>query len=66
MERRYNVQALGEAPEITYHDDLFPESVFLREYFSALDDHVPAVTLLRTAGCACLPLISIPSSLETC
>lgn len=39
MEKRYNVQALslvGEAPEITYHDDLFPESVFLQEYFSAL------------------------------
>lgn len=39
MEKRYNVQALSlvsEAPEITYHDDLFPESVFLQEYFSAL------------------------------
>lgn len=39
MEKRYNVQALslvGEAPGITYHDDLFPESVFLQEYFSTL------------------------------
>lgn len=36
MEKRYNVPALGEAPEITYHDDLFPESVFLQECFSAL------------------------------
>lgn len=30
---------VGEAPEITYHDDLFPEGVFLQE--KTLHDDVP-------------------------
>lgn len=40
----------------------FSPGVFL----CTLDDHVPGVMLLRATGCACLPLISILSSPETC
>lgn len=47
---------------MTYSQKVFFSEVFLY----SLGDHVPAVTLLRTAGYACLPLISILSSLETC